>query len=98
MIKIEEVNKAEHVSIGKRYTLHQSYLFGYSEQEALLTVINYQKPSLFEYLSDDFLKARNRLTFTDHEKDEKKTRCRWEVFSRKKSYLFKVIKNNNINA
>ena len=90
MNKMEQVNKAEHISTGKRYTLYQSYLFGFSEQQSQVTIINYQKPSIFEFLVDDALLARFRLSFFDHELDEKKTRCHWEIYSRKKSYLFKV--------
>ena len=81
MNKMEQVNKAEHISTGKRYTLYQ---------QSLVTIINYQKPSIFEFLVDDALLARFRLNFFDHELDEKKTRCHWEIYSRKKSYLFKV--------
>jgi len=48
-----------------------------------------QRPDLFEFMADDFLLLRHRLTFARHESDEHKTRVAWDVYSRKRSYLFK---------
>ncbi len=89
MVKVEPLNKAEQIQVGRRYTLTQTYIFGISETKCTLSLINYQKPDLFEFMSDDFALLRHRLTFSRHETDRQKTRVIWEVYSRKRSYLFK---------
>ena len=89
---MEAVNDKEYMSIGKRFTVHSTYIFGISESQSQLTVIGLQKPTLVEFLVDDFLKIRNRVSFIDHSKDENKSYVKWEIYSRRKSYLFKVTK------
>lgn len=60
------------------------------EANTQVTVIGYQKPSLFEYLCDNILMERNRLEFKQI--DKQKTLVTWNIFSRRKSLLFKVFR------
>lgn len=90
---MEEINEKEHMSVGKRFMLHQTYIFGISESQSQLTVIGLQKPTLVEFLLDDFLKIRTRVNFIDHDKSQDKCYVKWQIYSRRKSYLFKVTEN-----
>lgn len=87
---IETADSSKLVSVGKRYTLISTHLFGIGEASYQLTVIGHQAPTLFEYLVDNVLMERNRLSFESEKDDATKTRLTWQIYSRRKSMLFRV--------
>ncbi len=54
-----------------------------------VTITVHNKPSKFEYTVDNFVQERHLLTLDLS--DSKNTRLTWEIFSKRKSLLFKVL-------
>ncbi|RNA13679.1 hypothetical protein BpHYR1_034158 [Brachionus plicatilis] len=84
---IRQIDSGKQMGIGKRFKMSNTYLFGIGESISSITVSGHQKPVLFEYLCDNMLMERNRLEFKLL--DKQKTMVSWNIYSRKKSVLFK---------
>jgi hypothetical protein len=91
MVQIQTADQKP-LSIGKKYYVVATYLFGVGQEKSQIIISGLRKPEFFEFTSDSFLMEKNRLTFVEYPNDSKQTHVYWKIFSRRKSYAFKVIK------
>lgn len=77
------------MDIGKKYKVTSSLVFGLGVTTSTLMITGHTKPSYFEFIVDNLLLERYRLTFEDL--NSSKTRVHWKVYSRRKSVFYRYF-------
>ncbi|CAF1044607.1 unnamed protein product [Brachionus calyciflorus] len=90
---ISEIDLNKQMTIGKRFKMSNTYLFGIGESVSSITVIGHQKPNLFEYLCDNTLKERHRLEFKSLTKN--KTLVSWNNHTKSDSISSAQIRSSS---